>query len=679
MDDYQIVNPAVIAKQWERFVRGQPVDVAVIRPMVYQSWQRSRDYGVDPWWPVAPPVPAQLAERLKLSADLVETAWPFVEMVAKIVSGSGMRFDLFDGDGYILKTLGDAEVLQRSRQAGFVPGANIAEHKAGTNAMALALIHNKICQVSGPEHYNALIREMNCSAVPIHDASGKIIGVVNILNYDREKNRETHGLAISLGETIENRLALKKTIDDLTVSRDTMSKIMEYLPHGLAYINRDGVLERYNRKLLQLLNLTHMADSGDASAAITRYLYAMDCWQQEQDIERREVLLTVGRKTRSFLLSTRSIRNQQGKLLIIEDTDSLLRLHTSLRGNRAIYQFSDIIGESKEIKLAKALAQRVASSTSAVLIYGESGTGKEVFAQSIHNASPRRHKPFMAINCGAIPSELIESELFGYEPGAFTGALKGGKPGKFEVASGGTLFLDEVENMPLNVQIKLLRALSTHKITRLGGTEEIPIDVRLISATKKDLLKEADEGNFRDDLYYRINVVTIKLPALRERGRDIRLLAEYYLKEYAKQFCLARIQADEEFFQALSHYAWRGNVRELKNVIERTLLLADNADTLTLQHLPEKIVSAYRFKRTKNELVRELTEADAKDGNILKVAEEIAIRLALEQAKGNLARTAKRLGIARSTLYQKIRSNGKLQSVLKSYSKEKRMKIVQLP
>lgn len=654
------------------------MDTAVVRPMIYQSWQRSREYGLDPWRPVAAPPLGQLAARRRLSAALIATAWPCVAMVAKIVSGSGMRFDLFDGEGYILQTVGDDQVLQKSRQAGFVPGVNIAECQAGTNAMALSLINDEICQVSGPEHYNALIREMNCSAVPLHDAGGKIIGVVNILNYDWRKNRETHGLAISLGETIENRLALTKTIEDLTVSRDTMSKIMEYLPHGLAYFNRHGELERYNRQLLQLLDLTHAADSAAVRAAITRYLLTLDCWQQQGDVERREVLLTVGRKAKSLLLSARSIGNQQGKLLILEDTDSLLRLHTSLRGNRAIYQFSDIIGESKEIKLAKALAQRVANSASAVLVYGESGTGKEVFAQSIHNASPRRHKPFVAINCGAIPSELIESELFGYEAGAFTGALKGGKPGKFEIASGGTLFLDEVENMPLNVQIKLLRALSTHKITRLGGTEEIPIDVRLISATKKDLLKEADEGNFRDDLYYRINVVTIKLPALRERGRDIRLLAAHYLEEYARQYCLTRLQADEEFFQALSHYAWRGNVRELKNVMERTLLLADNADTLTLRHLPEKIVSAYRYKQTKNELLRELSETDAKDGNILQVAEEIAIRLVLQQTRGNLARTAKRLGIARSTLYQKIHGNAKLQSVLNAYSKEKRAEIVQL-
>jgi sigma-54 dependent transcriptional regulator, acetoin dehydrogenase operon transcriptional activator AcoR len=322
----------------------------------------------------------------------------------------------------------------------------------------------------------------------------------------------------------------------------------------------------------------------------------------------------------------------------------------------------------------KSLAKKIAMSSSSVLIYGESGTGKEMFAQSIHDASNRKDKQFVAINCGAIPSEIIESELFGYEPGSFTGALKGGKLGKLEIASGGTLFLDEIESMPLNVQIKLLRALSSNCITKIGGVEEIPTDFRLISATKKDLLQEINKGNFREDLYYRINIITLKLPALEQRKSDIPILAEYYFDYYSKKFGLCNFNVAPEFYQALLNHSWPGNIRELKNVIERAILISDEADRIGVEHLPEDIYLNHQNEDYVKNIHEKLTINDKEQLNIMKIAEDMAINIVLQKEGGNLSRAAKKLGMARNTLYQKIQNNEQLGNAQKSYKKTKLLK-----
>jgi transcriptional regulator with PAS, ATPase and Fis domain len=327
----------------------------------------------------------------------------------------------------------------------------------------------------------------------------------------------------------------------------------------------------------------------------------------------------------------------------------------------------DIDGNNKNLIEVKSQAEVVAKSNSPVLIFGESGTGKELFAQAIHNASPRKGGPFVAINCGAIPHDLVESELFGYEPGAFTGASTNGKLGKMEIAYGGTMFLDEIESMPLNTQIKLLRALSTSKICRIGGIKEIPIDIRLISATKNDLLTEADKGNFREDLYYRISIITLKLPALRERKDDIPILAKYFIDMYSKEYGYKKLKVEDEFYEALSYYFWRGNIRELRNIIERTIILLDDEQSLSLHQLPEKIVKAYKYKDLKNKL--NLIK-DEKSNNLMKLGEEIIIETVLNVENGNLSRTANRLGISRPTLCSKINCNQKLKRKVSKFRLE---------
>ena len=311
--------------------------------------------------------------------------------------------------------------------------------------------------------------------------------------------------------------------------------------------------------------------------------------------------------------------------------------------------FDDIYGASHQIRVAKDLAERAARTGSTVLLLGESGVGKEVFARAIHAASSRRGGPFVSVNCAAIPDNLMESELFGYVEGAFTGAAKGGKPGKFELASGGTIFLDEIGDMSLQLQAKLLRVLQTHKVERVGGTREIDVDVRVMAATNKDIAAMVEQGTFRLDLYYRLNVVTIRIPPLRERIEDIPLIISRSLAKLSARCPTKVTSVSPEALRILLDYDWPGNVRELENVLERALNLADG-EVIEVEHLPEHVVSA---ARSASRLA--VQRAGEALDDVIARAEQAALLEALKATNNNRSRAAKKLGISRSAFYEKLR------------------------
>ncbi|MEW5866319.1 MAG: sigma 54-interacting transcriptional regulator [Bacillota bacterium] len=309
--------------------------------------------------------------------------------------------------------------------------------------------------------------------------------------------------------------------------------------------------------------------------------------------------------------------------------------------------FDDIYGSSKQILTAKDLAERASKTGSTVLLLGESGTGKEVFARAIHAASSRRDGPFVSVNCAAIPDTLMESELFGYDEGAFTGATKGGKPGKFELATKGTIFLDEVGDMSLPLQAKLLRVLQSHKIERVGGTREIDVDVRVIAATNRDLKAMVDRGEFRLDLYYRLNVVSIRVPPLRERLEDIPIIISRSLAKPSARCPTNVTSVSPEALRLMLDYDWPGNVRELENVLERALNLADG-EVIEVAHLPEHIVKAARRER------RAVLPGEALD-DVVSRAEQEALLDALKSTNNNRTLAARKLGISRSAFYEKLK------------------------
>lgn len=318
--------------------------------------------------------------------------------------------------------------------------------------------------------------------------------------------------------------------------------------------------------------------------------------------------------------------------------------------HEARYSFDHIISQNKRMEHLKEVSNRAAESNSTVLIQGESGTGKEYFAHGIHKASHRRYGAFVRINCAAIPKELLEAELFGYEEGAFTGARKEGKLGKLEIANGGTVLLDEIGTMPLEMQAKLLRVLEEREFERIGGTERIALDIRVIASTNEELEEAISKGKFRQDLYYRLNVIRLNIPPLRERLDDIPLLAKHMIQDLSSRLDIEPKEIAPETMEILQNYSWPGNVRELRNVIESALNLV-KGNIIFPEYLPEHMI-------IKGKSAEENKENNLILKDIVAQAELKAIREALIEAKGNRTEAAKLLGIHRTALYKKLDAYG---------------------
>jgi transcriptional regulator with PAS, ATPase and Fis domain len=332
------------------------------------------------------------------------------------------------------------------------------------------------------------------------------------------------------------------------------------------------------------------------------------------------------------------------------------------RDLRSKYSFHDLIGNSFAFLAAKKLAERISDSNSTVLLIGESGTGKELFAQAIHDNSGRCSSPFVAINCASIPEHLLESELYGYEDGAFTGAKKGGKMGQFENANGGTLFLDEIGDMPLSMQSKLLRVLQEKEVRRVGGQKSTPIDVRVIAATHRNLEKMVEEGEFRQDLYYRLNVIKIDIPPLRKRKEDIPLISISLLKKLEKRFFRKGIELSDEVLENLMEHKWPGNIRELENVLERCVNVLDG-NTIQLVHLPLYLREQPERDEQNQAIPIDNDAASSISAPLsvkplketLAVAEKQAIQNALALTGGNKLEAAKLLEISKTSFYEKCK------------------------
>ena len=339
------------------------------------------------------------------------------------------------------------------------------------------------------------------------------------------------------------------------------------------------------------------------------------------------------------------------KVSQVQKIEQKIREKLYLKGNVAENTFSDIIGQSKIFTNLKEEAKNYAQVDSPVLLYGETGTGKELFAQAIHNYSPRRNKPFVAFNCAALPESLLESELFGYVGGAFTGAKKEGKMGFFEQAHEGTIFLDEIGEIPKDIQARLLRVLQEHKVRRLGDDKVIPVEVRIIASTNKKLIELVKENKFRDDLYYRINVLNLEIPPLRERKEDISLLVNFFIKKYGYKFKKIIEGISEEGMQILENYDWPGNIRQLENIIERLVVRTDKNFIMT--NLVKEIM--------KLQYGGGIIDNYQKQGNInyplsgnLENIEKNIIKEIINEEKGNKVAAARRLGISRTTLWRKM-------------------------
>lgn len=446
---------------------------------------------------------------------------------------------------------------------------------------------------------------------------------------------------------------------------DFQNNIIENIHEAVCISDEKGYVIYWNKSAENLYNIKSEQIIGKHISIFFPNAMILKALKEEKPIEniQHEPI-----KGKSVILSAIPIFNSEKKLIAAVTTDrditEVVNLSKQLESAKEKvefleseykkeiankYSFSNIYGKNKKIIDAIALAQKVAQTSASILITGESGTGKEVFAKSIHEASGRNGN-FVAVNCSAIPEQLLESELFGYVEGAFTGAAKKGKMGKFELANNGTLFLDEIGDMPFEMQAKLLRVLQDGIIYRLGSEKGITTNTRIIAATNKDLKKLIKENKFRDDLFYRLAVVQIELPPLRERKEDIRDLINVFINDMSNQENIKINKIEEEVYRVLENYDWEGNIRELKNVVQRMVILS-NEGNITLSCIPEYILS-------KDKQSIDVYENEYDLQKIVERVEKETIKKIMELTNGNKQKAAKMLNIKRTTLYYKLNQYG---------------------
>ena len=584
---------------WEDFVTSGFLNLADVAPDVGESWLRCSDAHVDPYMDFKRPIEdwASLEKRLAARQDLIAMVSPFMENLYAFVKGSGFTVILSDETGCILVTLEDNELCHEAAEnIKLVPGSSWLETEVGTNGIGTCLVLQRPVQVSGEEHYCQRIHDWTCSAAPIINGEGQLVAVLQMSGPSESSHKHTLGMVAAAAKAIEELLQVQKQNYELKLVNNRINNIFRTMSDGVIIVDQRGLIEQVNPAAERILCKSRSQMRGNHVEEVFRDLPGiLDVLESGKPFYNVEILAETKKENIHCLISGEAIKSDQGDYIggavIISPINKIKRLVNRLVGAEARFVFSDIIGQGPGLQEAIRIASIAAENESNVLLEGESGTGKEIFAQSIHNRSQRRDGPFVALNCAAIPRELMGSELFGYAEGAFTGASRGGRPGKFELASGGTLFLDEIGDMTQGKQGSLLRAIQEKKIIRIGDNKVIPVDVRIICATNKNLRSQVEKGSFREDLYYRLNVITLHLPPLRSFPDDIPKLFEHFLEESCERLKVKINSYDPEIIPALKQYNWPGNVRELQNIVERMICIARNG-VLTIGDLPGELFSS---------------------------------------------------------------------------------------
>lgn len=636
----------LIEEAWNRYIANDVLDVHKLRPEVAHSWQRCRNFKVDPYGDGCQDIKGlELKEKIHESQHLIKIARPFIHNLYGFIKGSGFQVVLADREGVILEAIGDPEIIKRTKQIQLCPGGNWSEPEKGTNAIGTAIFEKKPIQIFAREHFCQANHFLTCSAAPIFDPEGQMVGILDVSGDYKSFNPHTLSLVVAAVSTIENQLRLHKTTSKLYVAYKFSSTLLETMSDGIISVDTNGIVTQLNSYAAKILGLDSRISIGKPVASVVKkpasILQVLSTGVEYKDHE-----LYIEETGKKVTQSVSPLRDDTGRTIGV--LAILKECREKLAGRRsgslsAKYVFDDIIGESDSVLVAKKWARIAAGSPSTVLLTGESGTGKELFAQAIHNGSIRKDRPFIAINCAALPDTLIESELFGYEEGSFTGSKKGGQAGKFELANGGTIFLDEIGDIPLYTQVKLLRVIQEKKISRIGSSGEISVDIRIIAATHKDLKEEVQKGNFRKDLFYRLNVITINIASLRDRMDDIPNLAKHFVSKLSLKLGRKNISIADDFLQKLKAYNWPGNIRELENAIERALNMLSDDGTLTTNLLHFDNPSPVRIEERTTEV------------KSLKDIEKDAIIQALNLYKGNILKVSAKLGVGRNTLYRKIK------------------------
>lgn len=638
-------SETAIRKAWEDYLTLGEIRSPTVRDVIGASWKRSRENGVNPHQLRAPLETAggRIEELKYRHRHLMDTASEAVGQITMQVEGSGIIVLVCDPAGVILATTGDSSTLDKASERHIMPGGNWNEASSGTNAVGCALALGQPVLVRASEHFCEGVKSWSCAASVIRDPlDGSVLGVLDISGIDQRFDLQGSRLALLGSRLIELSLAERAWAHRARLL-EYYVKRSEVLPNdGLVLLDRSGHMicaNSYARQALEAEGLSHDDLQFGHNHGGNQKSKNNDPVRHFEHIRHDDIDI--------------------GSLIIMP--------YRSRRPKSATVRskaFQTVVGRSKALQGAVEMAHRLANSGLSVLLTGETGTGKEVFARCIHNAGPRVTAPFIGVNCGAVPKDLLASELFGYAAGAFTGAKQAGMPGKFELANGGTLLLDEIGTMPLELQAYLLRVLEERTVTRLGDTLERPLDIQVLSATSRDLGTAVAEGQFREDLYYRLAGAEILLPPLRDRPEDIEELATYFLAQCSERHGIRKTLSPETL-TALLRYRWPGNVRELRNSIEHAFALSDS-DILDTEYLPPAVRSA----RAPAAPTAIYPPASATPGASTAYtprerAECDLIIDVLTTEGGNLSLAARRLGMSRTTLYRRLGRYG-----LENFSKQ---------
>ena len=629
---------------WSNFVNKKIIS-GKIRPIIKTLWLECDKLDLSPFSSINQHIIStdDYLEIRSKNINLIEAGVPIMNEFYNYVLKNGFLVILADQMSNILEVVGDRTIIEQAKKINLRPGVCWDGQTVGPNGIGTTLHLGEPFSIYGYEHYVSYLHNWMCFGAPIHSLNRHIVGAICILcpHAKPKDNQAMANISILMANSIERqRIELKKG-RSYQFGDYYKKTVFDTIEEGVLTVSTKGQIIVLNKMAAQFLGLksTKYKDMMLSEVIDRRNKYIIEISQGRRFPTEEEVMIYRHDSTLRCLISAKQIEGDiKGVLLVFKELKKAREIAQRMVGAKAKISFEDLIGKDSNFNKMIDHAKAIAVSSSNVLLLGESGTGKDVFAQAIHNASPRRRGPFVAINCAATPRDLLAGELFGYEEGAFTGARRGGNPGKFELADGGTIFLDEIGEMSPESQVLLLRVLEEKKVIRIGGKEIIPVDVRVIAATNKDLSTACIQGDFRYDLYYRLNVISLKLIPLRERPDDIELLIRHFIDKFNQQLGKSVREIDQLVLDKLIRYSWPGNIRELQNVIERAINIV-NGPALTMDLLPDgfnerKIMPFIRLTSEEQEVTK--------------------IRNLLEVHQGNISRIAKKLGISRSTLYRKI-------------------------
>ncbi|MBA5690722.1 sigma-54-dependent Fis family transcriptional regulator [Rugamonas apoptosis] len=623
-------------------------------PLIIEtSHQRSLSYGLNPerkpdFNPLARGDLNALIEQNRL---LHAHALPAMETLYQQIINTHNMVILTDANGVIVHSLGDDDFLEKANRVALQPGVAWSEQSRGTNAIGTAIAERAPALVHADQHYLSANHFLTCSAAPITDHLGNVIGVLDVSGDQRSFHKHTMALVRMSALMIENQLFSATFEDAITLHFHVRPEFIGTLMEGIASFSPGGRFLSANRNGLFQLGLSYAALQSHTFSSLFG-LPVSALYEHYRTASPGLLNLCMHNGVRVFGRAQLRLSNSVFQQALSEPhggpANAAQQPNRGAGNARRLSGLRYLRTGDPQLELVIEKVSKVLGRDIPIMIMGETGTGKELLAQAIHNDSPRAMSPFVAVNCASIPETLIESELFGYEDGAFTGARKKGAAGKILQANGGTLFLDEIGDMPFSLQARLLRVLQERMVTPLGSDKSIPVNVELICATNHNLRERMAQGLFREDLYYRLNGLVVKLPPLRERT-DLETVVKKILASESEH---GGYEISPEILHLFRRHKWPGNFRQLTNLLRTAIVMAGDEQEIGLRHMPDDFLDD--IEQTQAMETQTSTAQMIATGANLEEMEQSVILRSLEANGGNVSATARALGVSRNTIYRKV-------------------------